>query len=222
MMCQVKSKKRLSPFTQPPPIAYNKRKNIKDTLMKNYHRNHPSFALCGLNCALCPIHNMEKGCPGCGGGEGHQSCKIIKCSLEHTGGKKVMEYCSQCPKFPCERLEEYAEGDSFCSHKNIIADLRKAKESGTDCYLTELEEKASILHYLLSNYNDGRKKTFFCQAVNLLSLPDIRQVMESLPPFTSSDTVPVPVPKEKAAAAVCLFEAMAKSRSISLKLRRKK
>ena len=33
---------------------------------------------------------------------------------------------------------------------------------------------------LLENYNDGRKKTFYCQAVNLLTLQDIRDVMKVL------------------------------------------
>ena len=59
--------------------------------MKHYRRADPSFSLCGLHCGLCPIHHMERGCPGCGGGAGHQSCGIIRCSLEHG----APEYCFQ-------------------------------------------------------------------------------------------------------------------------------
>ena len=33
--------------------------------MKNYLRAHPALSLCGLCCALCPIHQMQNGCPGC-------------------------------------------------------------------------------------------------------------------------------------------------------------
>ena len=33
---------------------------------ENYHREHPEFALCGLNCVLCPMH-LGGYCPGCGG-----------------------------------------------------------------------------------------------------------------------------------------------------------
>ena len=33
--------------------------------MKNYQREYPLFSLCGLNCALCPMH-LNKYCPGCG------------------------------------------------------------------------------------------------------------------------------------------------------------
>ena len=53
--------------------------------MKNYLRTHPALSLCGLCCALCPIHQMQNGCPGCGGGAGNQSCTIAKCSLAHGG-----------------------------------------------------------------------------------------------------------------------------------------
>ncbi len=34
--------------------------------MRDYRRSDPAFSLCGLCCALCPMHRMEKGCPGCG------------------------------------------------------------------------------------------------------------------------------------------------------------
>ena len=77
--------------------------------MKNYLRTHPALSLCGLCCALCPIHQMQNGCPGCGGGAGHQSCSIIRCSLEH--GRP--EFCSQCAEFPCQRLTEAVQYDSF-------------------------------------------------------------------------------------------------------------
>lgn len=91
--------------------------------MKHYRRADPSFSLCGLHCGLCPIHHMERGCPGCGGGAGHQSCGIIRCSLEHG----APEYCFQCAVFPCERLRNAAEFDSFVPHRNSIADLERAR-----------------------------------------------------------------------------------------------
>ncbi len=38
-------------------------------------------------------------------------------------------------------------------------------------------EKAKILEAFLSNYNDGRKKTFFYAAVNLLELQDLQTAL---------------------------------------------
>lgn len=42
------------------------------------------------------------------------------------------------------------------------------------------KRKIEILNYLLANYNDGRRKTFFCIAVNLLDLPDIREILRQI------------------------------------------
>lgn len=181
--------------------------------MKDYRRAYPMFSLCGLNCGLCPIHHMEKGCPGCGGGEGHQSCAIVRCARQRDG----VEYCFQCGAFPCERYEGQTDYDSFLSHKNMLNDAEKAKRVGLDAYQAELEEKAAVLRELLRDYNDGRRKTFFCTAVNLLELSDIRWVLAQI-----ADQIPAGAPaKEKAAVAAGLFQAKADERGVSLKLRRK-
>lgn len=47
--------------------------------MKGFSRKEPMFSLCGLNCALCAMH-VGGYCPGCGGGEGNQSCAFARCS----------------------------------------------------------------------------------------------------------------------------------------------
>ena len=49
---------------------------------------------------------------------------------------------------------------------------------GEKAYNAEQIEKRQILNRLLSEYNDGRKKTLFCVAVNLLPLEDLRSVFE--------------------------------------------
>ena len=54
--------------------------------MKGFERKNQLFSLCGLNCGLCPML-LGNYCGGCG--NGNQSCRIAKCSLEH--GK--IEYC---------------------------------------------------------------------------------------------------------------------------------
>lgn len=84
-------------------------------------------------------------------------------------------------------------------------------------YARELDEKMGILEHLLQNYNDGRRKSFFCLAVNLLDIQDIRQVMERLPHEVGENMQP----KEKAVLAAGLLQATAGQRNISLKLRKK-
>lgn len=178
--------------------------------MKDFNRSNPLFSLCGLNCGLCPMR-LDGYCPGCGGGKGNQPCATARCSLRHGG----IEYCFQCPAYPCETYDSLDEYDSFITHRNRQRDLAKAQETGIDSYQLELEEKIEILKYLLANYNDGRRKTFFCVAVNLLELDDIKTVMSQL----AEKTEPLPL-KERAAYAVRLFQSAAEPRGIVLKLRR--
>lgn len=124
--------------------------------MKGFRRQNQLFSLCGLNCGLCPMF-LGRHCPGCGGGEGNQSCKIAACSI----GRGV-EYCFLCGEYPCPKYEHFDEFDSFITHRNRKVDMEKAREIGMEAYNAEQVEKAHILDILLAGYNDGRKKTLFC------------------------------------------------------------
>ena len=182
--------------------------------MKGFHRDNQLISLCGLNCGLCPMH-LNKYCPGCGGGEGNQSCKIAKCSLEHNG----VEYCFQCSKYPCEKYSHIDDFDSFITHRNRRADLKKAKEIGIEAYNAEQLEKIKILDILLSGFNDGRKKTLFCTAVTLLDLLELREVLRQIENRSDLETLML---KEKSAFAAELLKAAAAKNNIELKLRKKK
>lgn len=172
--------------------------------MKGFTRNNPYFSLCGLNCKLCSM-NISGHCGGCG--FGNQSCPIARCSLEHGSP----EYCFQCSEYPCGRYAHIDEADSFITHRNQKIDLEKMQRIGEEAYIAEQIEKRQILDRLLAEYNDGRKKTLFCLAVNLLPLDDLRMVFEA-----GDKDLPL---KERARS----MEARLKDRSdIELKLRRKK
>jgi hypothetical protein len=153
-------------------------------------------------------------CPGCGGGAGNQGCAIARCSLTHGG----LEYCFQCEKYPCEKYKDIDVFDSFITHRNQLKDIEKAQRIGIKQYNWELEEKADILQNLLANYNDGRSKSFFCIAINLLELQEIKDVMEQISIKTSSVNLSI---KEKASIAIELFQSIAKLQFIVLKLNKK-
>lgn len=122
--------------------------------MKGFVRKNQMLSLCGLNCRLCPMF-IGKYCGGCG--NGNQSCKIARCSLEH--GRP--EYCYECEGYPCEKYEHVDEFDSFITHRRQKGDLEKAQRIGIAAYNAEQSEKAQILQNLLDNFNDGRRKNFF-------------------------------------------------------------
>lgn len=181
--------------------------------MKNFERNDLLFSLCGLNCALCTM-KLDGYCPGCGGGAGNQGCAIAKCSLKHSG----LEYCYQCGEYPCERYDNIEEFDSFITHRNQLKDMEKAQRTGMEQYHSDLGKKAEILRYLLANYNDGRHKSFFCIAVNLLNVQDLKAVMEQISIKLSSGNLSM---KEKATVATRLLQSLAEQRSVVLKLNKK-
>jgi len=98
-----------------------------------------------------------------------------------------------------------------------MKDFEKAKNIGIKAYKKELDEKINILKYLLANYNDGRRKSFFCIAVNLLGLNDIKCVLIQLKKETKSVDLTM---KEKSLIAVRMFEEIAAEKNILLKLRK--
>lgn len=181
-------------------------------------REYPLFSACGLNCGLCPrFHTDGKSrCPGCGG-EGFYSnrptCGIISCTKRHG-----VDFCFQCGEYPCPRYARENDSDSFITYQRVKEDFALAKAQGLDAYRAALEEKVAILTRLLTQHNDGRRKSFYCTAVNLLPLDDLRDAMQQLEAATSPDAPP----KERAQQAVQLLQSMGDSRGLTLALRSKK
>ena len=101
--------------------------------------------------------NLNQYCPGCGGGEGNQSCSIAKCSLQHGN----VEYCFQCENYPCEKYDNIDEFDSFITPRHQKQDMKKFKELEAELYSAEQQRRKVLLNHLLNTYNDGRKKHCF-------------------------------------------------------------
>ena len=180
--------------------------------MKNFHRERPQFSQCGLNCLLCPMH-LGGYCPGCGGGEGNQSCAVARCALAEGAG----EFCTQCGRFPCQRYKTMQEYDSFLPHSRMLKDLERAEKLSIEVYITELEERRAILDQLLAGWNDGRRKSFYCLAVYLLELSDLRCAFEEIQAVVPSEK---PV-KEKTITAVEILKKTAEASGVVLKLNKK-
>ena len=75
-----------------------------------------------------------------------------------------------------------------------------------------------ILSYLLSNYNDGRRKNFFCVAVNLLELSELHEAMKQV---QSNDQISLLPVKEQCLYVVNVLRKIADRKNIQLKLIRK-
>jgi hypothetical protein len=157
-------------------------------------------------------------CPGCGGAstgvhEFVAHCGVNSCAKRHGG----VEYCYLCDEYPCKKYYDSEKiKDSFITKQHQLADFQKAKEIGWAAYQAELEEKVGILERLLASFDDGRRKSFFCIAVNLLTLADVKEVMARL----EVEITPDATPKEKATLAAGLFREKADEQNIRLELRK--
>ncbi len=144
--------------------------------MKNtgFNRTDSLFSLCGLNCSLCPGF-VRGSCGGCSADSPCAlTCTIAPCSVEHGN----VEYCSLCEKYPCEKYEGFDQHDSMVLHRNIKRDVEKAKRIGIEAYRKEQREKKKLLDRLLKSYDDGQSDVFFCLAVNMLEIADLKDVLE--------------------------------------------
>lgn len=180
--------------------------------MKDFVRDYPLFSVCGLNCGLCTMH-IGGYCSGCCGGDGNQSCSIARCSMAHG-----VDFCSACAEYPCAKYDGIDDYDSFMTHLRQKRDLEKLRRNGPDAYKAELEEKISLLHTLLTNYNDGRHKSPFCTAVNLLELDSLREIME----LCAAEVTAEMTVKDRVRLVTAKLNAVADGQGISLKLRKKK
>lgn len=185
--------------------------------METYLIKYPLFSLCGLNCGLCPRYHTqgESKCPGCGGKDfniKHPSCAVINCNKKHVN----IDYCCFCPSYPCERYKNY-EKDSFITYKKRIVDFEYIKKEGIESYKKILDKKINILEFLLENYNDGRRKNFYCLAVNLLDLEDLIDIVDEIRNNISKQEINN---NEKISLIVDLLNEKADMRKIELKLRK--
>jgi len=179
-------------------------------------REYPLFSACGLNCGLCPRHYTDgtSRCPGCAGegfSEVHPACGILSCCQ-----RKSIEFCFECDDFPCKKYNGADLTDSFITHKNQISDLERAKRIGMDACKAGLNEKVKALEVLLKTYDDGRRKSFFCNAVNLLDLEYVKTVVER----SAKEVPPDSALKEKVKSCVRIFEEIAEQKGVSIKLRK--
>ena len=181
--------------------------------MKGFERNDRWISLCGLNCGLC---SMKIGgyCPGCGGGEGNQGCSIARCAM----GRGCTEYCWECELFPCAKYDGIDKYDSFSTHKNQLTDIEKFKRIGAQAYHAEQRDKAELLQMLLADYNDGRKKTLFCAAVNLLEPDALKTALNTTESGAGFEELSQ---KEKSARVAEALQSAAKRSGVELKLRKK-
>ncbi|MEK6794009.1 MAG: DUF3795 domain-containing protein [Spirochaetota bacterium] len=181
-------------------------------------KKHPTIGCCGIQCGLCPRYHTKgpSRCPGCFGKSfhlKHPSCSIVTCCVKSNG----YETCGDCSDLPCKKLASWDTADSFVTHQNTLTNLKSIAKNGVKSHVHELRKRMRILEELLHRYDDGRSKSFYCLAANLLPLEALRNVMAGCAAYVKSEKTKNK--KDAAAAARRLFQERALEDNIVLRYR---
>jgi len=178
-------------------------------------KKYETIGCCGIDCGLCPRFYTKGSstCPGCGGlnfKEAHPTCGILTCCI-----KNGFETCAECKDYPCARLvtTEAAGYDSFVTHKKMFANLENIRANGIEQFIKNQRKRIDVLNLFLSNFDDGRSKSFFCISCTLLPVDKLLEAYE----FAQKLEV-----KEKNKQLKGYLTAIADELNIELKLNKKK
>ena len=181
--------------------------------MKQFH----TIGCCGIDCGLCPRYHTDgpSACPGCGAPDfkdKHPSCGFVTCCVSKHG----FETCANCPDYPCARFDAERKGlDSFVTHLKVFDNLNAIRDDGLDVFLDRQAVRMDLLKQLLTDFNDGRSKSYFCLACALLPDTDILALIDVLPGIPAGSDA-----REKNKLARALIDLLARQRRIELKLRK--
>jgi hypothetical protein len=149
-------------------------------------------------------------CPGCGGldfKDKHPSCGFLTCCVIKNG----LEVCSDCKDYPCTRFDAERQGyDSFVTHRKIFDNLKYIKNIGIDNFIDKQKIRMNILNDLLTNFDDGRSKSYFCICSALLPL----NILQDALTLTDTTGAKTKLLKEQ-------FQTIAQDLGIELKLNHK-
>ncbi len=107
------------------------------------------IAPCGMNCAICSSylaysrgHEKKRGmahCIGCR--ERKKNCSFIKKRCGARLQKEEIDYCYQCPDFPCENLEKIDNRYKTRYDYSFIENLEFIRDNGMDVFLERERER---------------------------------------------------------------------------------
>ena len=118
--------------------------------------NFTLTALCGIYCGQCPVNKakddpkimeylISRGfkqenlpCPGCRSVKGY--CPAIggaQCATYLCAEKHEVDFCYQCPDFPCAKLNPAADRANILPHNIKVFNLCYIKEQGLEKFIEE-------------------------------------------------------------------------------------
>jgi len=171
-------------------------KQTNSDLKKYPTKKYPTIGVCGLDCGLCLRYYTvgTSRCPGCGGPDffnKHPSCSFITCCVK----KKNLEVCAECSDFPCSKFKsdvEYQQlkgSSSYPSYKKVMPNLNFIKEYGIKKFIEQQKKRIRLLEKMLENFDDGRSRSFYCKAADLLNLINLEGSLDKATQRIKTDNI---------------------------------
>jgi hypothetical protein len=187
-------------------------------------RKYPTIGVCGLDCGLCPRYYTAgtSRCPGCDGPDfmnKHPSCSFITCCVR----KKKLEVCAECSDFPCPKFkseEEYQllkESSSYPSVRKIMPNLNYIKSNGIEKFAEQQNERIKLLETFISNFNEGRSRSFYCRATCLLDIGSLKESLDKAIQTTRTENISPDNLKSKAKILKDILDETALKAGVQLK-----
>jgi len=145
---------------------------------------YPQVGICGLSCMLCPrfYTNGSSRCNGCktesrmGAG-----CPFITCAIK----KKEIEFCWDCQESDnCKKWKKHRERgkriDSFKCYQTLEKDISFIKQNGIRAFINQQNKRAKYLSIMITNYDDGRSKSFYCIAATVLDIDALKNALAEM------------------------------------------
>ncbi len=134
--------------------------------------NRELIAPCGMDCSTCSAYlaylnqvPRKRGrvfhCIGCR--PRNKQCAYLKGQCELLSGNQI-QFCFECPKFPCERLRHFDERYRRCYGVSPIKNLEVVRAEGVDSFLRRQRKRHACPDCggMISIHN---KKCFACDKV---------------------------------------------------------
>jgi hypothetical protein len=143
-------------------------------------------------------------------------CPFHNCAIK----KKGIEFCGVCDEnATCARWRKHREmgkqRDSIVCYQKLEDNIAFIQKNGMGEFERQQQAREKLVRAMLSEFNDGRSKTFYCIAATMLEISELESVLEE----ARVKSVGLDL-KARAEVMHSLLDKIAENRNYSLKLRK--
>ena len=107
-------------------------------------------------------------------------CPFHTCAFK----KKRIDFCGVCDENnACAKWRKFREAgkqhDSLLSYQRLEDNIAFIQKNGMEEFEKQQETREGLLRAILTEFNEGRSKTFYCIAATVLEIDELENVLEN-------------------------------------------